>query len=120
MAFAGKRNEQERKRLEKTDVKISERGLFNVDATKQDVLDDIETILPRLFPNRPEIARFSVDARSHHVAPFRIHEHDCENVLSTWPKTDPAMDRWFPDAVEQAPYIEDPHFWLDQRAANHV
>jgi len=30
------------------------------------------------------------------------------------------MDRWFPDAVEQAPYIEDPPLWLDQRAANHV
>ena len=31
MAFAGKRNEQERKKLEKTDVKISEARLFNAD-----------------------------------------------------------------------------------------
>ena len=139
MAFAGKRHAQELKKLEKTDVKISEARLFNpygkfwlrevheiciyllhTAATTKNVLDDIDELLPRLSPHHPEIAELLQTARAEPVTPFTIHGHCDDSDTKTWPKTDPAMDRWFPDAVDQAPYIEDPPLWLDQSAANHV
>ncbi|KAI4649420.1 hypothetical protein J4E93_003738 [Alternaria ventricosa] len=120
MAFAGKRHAQELKKLEKTDVKISEARLFNPYATTQNVIDDIDELLPRLSPHHPEIAELLQTAKAEPVTPFTIHGHCDDSETKTWPRTDPAMDRWFPDAVEQAPYIKHPPLWLDQRAANHV
>ena len=76
--------------------------------------------MPRLSPHHPEITELLQTARAEPVTPFTIHGHSDDSETKTWPKTDPAMDRWFLDAVEQAPHIEDPPLWLDQRAANHV
>ncbi|KAI4631185.1 hypothetical protein J4E83_002714 [Alternaria metachromatica] len=99
-AFAGKRNAQELKKLEKTDVKISEARLFNAYATTQNVIEDIEELLPRLSPHHPEIAELLQTARAEPVTPFTIHGHCDDSETKTWPKTDPAVDRWFPNAIE--------------------
>lgn len=84
------------------------------------MIEDIEELLPRLSPHHPEIAELLQTARAEPVTPFTIHGHCDDSETKTWPKTDPAVDRWFPNAIEQAPYIDDPPFWLDQHAANHV
>ncbi|CAE6998992.1 hypothetical protein HRS9139_04060 [Pyrenophora teres f. teres] len=97
-------------------IKIPTHELFDVTATSEKIVEDIETIAPLLSPNHPLIKRF---IRRIQKQPFLPHiTPKKEKSPTTWTKTDPYMDQWWTKAVNEEPRPRGAPEWLptDQSA----
>ncbi|CAE6999004.1 hypothetical protein HRS9139_04058 [Pyrenophora teres f. teres] len=97
-------------------IEIPTPELFDVTATSEKIVEDIETIAPLLSPNHPLIKRF---IRRIQKQPFLPHiTPKKEKSPTTWTKTDPYMDQWWTKAVNEEPRPRGAPEWLpaDQSA----
>lgn len=79
-------------RLLKTVGRVPCEQLLNAEASRDDVINDVHPMFPKLSPNNPRIRRFknSVSKAQHvpHVIPSRQTSPTC------WASIDPVVDAW--------------------------
>jgi hypothetical protein len=96
---------------------VSDEQMANIDATAADVIADVNSLFPLLAPSTPHMVRFIKCLNKQPRVPqvYAIFKRNPK----TWASTNPYMDKWFPDKVDNQPEMDLPSF-ISRKRAHHV